>query len=479
MAQKPLTQKEIETEIQRIMDGEGCESDPFEDSGNNDLLIPQPSANANQANLFENSSTATQQPLEETSNNDIGEQGLSTNAGQSNLSQHCPSPKSNDSERNMENNLFLPRYIIKPKTKYLKGKNGHKWSAEMPERCGKTKARNIIHFLPGPKADVTNCSTYDEYFLHLFSNEMLDIILLHRNAEITRQAEKYKSNANVFQTTKIEIKALLAILIKSAAHKDNHLLTKYMFDTKISGTFYRACMSGEHFSFLINCLRFDDKGTKLERKKADSFAPIREIWDIFIAKYRNSYIPSSYLTIDEQLIGFRGRCPFRMYIPSKPCKYAIKIIMVCDSSSKYMLDASPYLGKSTKTNGLPLATYFVKELTKSVHGSNRNITMDNWFTSVGLANDLLKDPYKLTIIGTLRKNKREIPKKMLNVRERNPNTSMFCHDQMKTMVLYVPKKNKIVLLLSTLHEGAEISSIGKPAIIMNYDETKGGIDTFD
>ncbi|XP_066139156.1 piggyBac transposable element-derived protein 4-like [Euwallacea fornicatus] len=168
-----------------------------------------------------------------------------------------------------------------------------------------------------------------------------------------------------------------------------------------------------------------------------------------------------------------------MYIPSKPCKYGIKIIMVCDSSSKYMLDASPYLGKSTKTNGLPLATYFVQELTKSVHGSNRNITMDNWFTSVSLADCLLKDPYKLTIIGTLRKNKTEIPKEMLDITDRYPNTSMFCHDQMKTMVSYMPKRKKIVLLLSTLHEGVEISSIGKPAIIMNYNETKGGVDTFD
>lgn len=42
------------------------------------------------------------------------------------------------------------------------------------------------------------------------------------------------------------------------------------------------------------------------------------------------------------------------------------------------------------------------------------------------------------------------------------------------------KKNKLVLLLSTLHEGAEISEqTGKPAIINNYNETKSGVDAFD
>ncbi|KAL3287387.1 hypothetical protein HHI36_001860 [Cryptolaemus montrouzieri] len=39
------------------------------------------------------------------------------------------------------------------------------------------------------------------------------------------------------------------------------------------------------------------------------------------------------------------------------------------------------------------------ELTKTVHGSNPNVTMDNWFTSVDIADKLLQDPYKLTIIG--------------------------------------------------------------------------------
>ena len=38
-------------------------------------------------------------------------------------------------------------------------------------------------------------------------------------------------------------------------------------------------LSRDRFNFLLNCLRFDEKSTRLERKKTDSFAPIREIWD--------------------------------------------------------------------------------------------------------------------------------------------------------------------------------------------------------
>lgn len=64
--------------------------------------------------------------------------------------------------------------------------------------------------------------------------------------------------------------------------------------------------------------------------------------------------------------------------------------MMCDTQTQYMVDAIPYIGKATYTGPLPLAEYFVLELTKTVHGTNRNITTDNWFTSIPLANKLLK-----------------------------------------------------------------------------------------
>lgn len=129
-----------------------------------------------------------------------------------------------------------------------------------------------------------------------------------------------------------------------------------------------------------------------------------------------------------------------MYIPNKPAKYGIKLVMLCDVATKYMIDARPYLGKNTKTEGLPLANYFIKELTRSIYGSNRNITMDNWFTSVGIADELLEQPYNLTVLGTIRKNKREIPPELLEMKNRKPNTSVFCFDKEKTLLSYMPKK---------------------------------------
>lgn len=60
--------------------------------------------------------------------------------------------------------------------------------------------------------------------------------------------------------------------------------------------------------------------------------------------------------------------------------------MLCDSKTKHMVDAITYVSKSTKTNGLPIAKFYVKELSKSIHGTDRNVI--NWFTSEPLTKNL-------------------------------------------------------------------------------------------
>jgi hypothetical protein len=54
---------------------------------------------------------------------------------------------------------------------------------------------------------------------------------------------------------------------------------------------------------------------------------------------------------------------------------------------------------------------------------------------------LLKD-HNLTLLGTIRKNKREIPPELVQTKNKDPYTSMSCFQQEMTMVFYVPKKGR-------------------------------------
>ncbi|CAK1587987.1 unnamed protein product [Parnassius mnemosyne] len=166
----------------------------------------------------------------------------------------------------------------------------------------------------------------------------------------------------------------------------------------------------QRFRFLLRCLRFDSIVTLQERLQIDKLAPIRFVFETFVQKCKECFSTGEYVIIDEMLESFRGRCSFRQYLPNKPDKYGIKIFAMVDARNFYTSNMEVYVGKqperpmfvNTSTNAL------VKRLIESITGTNRNVTIDNWFTSVSLARELLKD-HKLTIAGTIRKNKPEMP----------------------------------------------------------------------
>ncbi len=80
-------------------------------------------------------------------------------------------------------------------------------------------------------------------------------------------------------------------------------------------------MSRNRFETIVSCLRFDGKTTRNERKQTDKFVAIREIWSDFQNNLRKYYLLGPSVTIDENLLGFRVKCPFRQYIPKKYDKY--------------------------------------------------------------------------------------------------------------------------------------------------------------
>lgn len=138
------------------------------------------------------------------------------------------------------------------------------------------------------------------------------------------------------------------------------------------------------------------------------------------------------------------------------------------------------MGKGTNAGDLPLGEFFVKELTRTIYGTNRNVTTDNWFTSVPLAKSLQLEPYKLTIVGTLRGNKREIPEELKNSKTRPVGSSIFCYDGPLTLLSFKPKPSKVIYLCSSCDEEGTVNRNSKmPYMIEFYNLTKGGVDSFD
>jgi len=134
-----------------------------------------------------------------------------------------------------------------------------------------------------------------------------------------------------------------------------------------------------------------------------------------------------------------------------------------DAQTSYMAEsnAETYVGKLTTND--PVPEYYVKKLSELIHGSKRNITADNWFEFVPLA--LKMKDYSLTIIGTIRKNKPKIPPSF--TRCASAMTSRFAFSNNITLISYCPKKNKVVLMISTLHKNNKITILINMSCVMS------------
>lgn len=166
-------------------------------------------------------------------------------------------------------------------------------------------------------------------------------------------------------------------------------------------------------------------------------------------------------------------------MPSNPGKYGIKIWMMADCVNHYVYNFQIYLGKENGVVDTNQGMRVVLRLSEPLP-AGRNITFDNFFTSMPLAKELLKR--NLTCIGTMRSNRKGIPKRMLpdKKREIHSSRSLFTNDM--SITSYVPKMKKAVILLSTFHDSCEISPSSKnnkPEVINDYNKSKSGVDVDD
>ena len=89
----------------------------------------------------------------------------------------------------------------------------------------------------------------------------------------------------------------------------------------------------------------NDRQRRRSEQRGDKLAPIRTFYEQWNQNLQLPYVPSANITIDEQLIAFRVRCPFKVYITRKPGKYGMKAWIAADSDTAFCLQFQIYLGK--------------------------------------------------------------------------------------------------------------------------------------
>ncbi|XP_051982284.1 piggyBac transposable element-derived protein 4-like [Xyrauchen texanus] len=385
-----------------------------------------------------------------------------------------PDYEASSSDENDTPNVDPP-VVSQPPTNPLPSKNGKlSWSRSPPERQGRLSAANVIKMVPGPTRYAVSHvqdikSAFDLFITPSIEKDVLEMT----NLEGRRV---YGEGWKDFDVT--DLQAYIELLILAGVYKSKGEATASLWNADTGRAIFPATMSLKTFHVFSRVIRFDDKETRQGRRERDKLAAIRVVWDKWVQRLPFLYNPGPHITVDECLVPFRGCCPFRQYIPSKPAKYGIKIWDSCDAQSSYAWNMQVYTGKSPgeapeKNQGMRV----VLDMAEGLNG--HNITCNNFFTSYALGEELLKR--KVTMLGTVRKNKPELPSELLAMKNRKVTSSMFAFTEKATVVSYCPKKGKNVLLMSTMHKDAVLSTREdrKPQMVLDYNETKGGVDNLD
>jgi len=317
-------------------------------------------------------------------------------------------------------------------------------------------------------------------FKLFFDDAVITEIVTWTNQKIENVKTTYTSKPGfLYNTSVTEIRALIGILLFLGATKSSKESTASIWAKDGTGKpICIAAMSQKCFLFLVYSLRFDDSSTRAQQRADDKLARIRNIYDKFVITCEANYTPGIGCTVDESLHEFRGMCSFKQYIPNKLSKYSTKVYVLADSKPFYLVYSKIYMGAGTHAPGLPVPTQAVLNLVPLVSGTNRNITTDNYYTSIPLAMELKSR--KLTLVGMMNKNKACIPPSFLEKADEGTVQYTFDHANNCTLLSVAPKKNKKVIFLSTMHsEKKREEDTGKEEINVFYNQEKVGVGSHD
>jgi len=112
--------------------------------------------------------------------------------------------------------------------------------------------------------------------------------------------------------------------------------------------------------------------------------------------------------IDEQIVPFKGQLDIKQYIKNKPCKWGVKVFLLCRSSG-LVYDGIVYQGKRTGLCEENVTKYgstgaLVVQLSQSIPANrNHKLFADNYFTSIPLIRYLSQ--IGVCYAGTVRPNR--------------------------------------------------------------------------
>ncbi|KAG8229543.1 hypothetical protein J437_LFUL009017 [Ladona fulva] len=122
--------------------------------------------------------------------------------------------------------------------------------------------------------------------------------------------------------------------------------------------------------------------------EGDRLHKIRPVIDPLRTAFKNTLVPFQNLRIDESLLLFKGPLFFKQYNSSERNKFGIKIYVICDCETGYILDFIVYTGSNSdildQNYAFGKSGDIVSTLINPYLENGHNLYVDNWYSAPAL-----------------------------------------------------------------------------------------------
>ena len=349
---------------------------------------------------------------------------------------------------------------------------------------------NVVGFREptGPAHRLGADASEVDFFMLLFTSAIIQHIVdeTNRYAEQSQAARQLQDVA-WSPTTTVEMKAFIGINILMGFHELPEIDSYWSSDEMLGVPAVAKVMTKSRFKKLCQYLHCNDNTIAVRRGEAghDPLHKIRPVIEAVSETFARRYRPDRDLAIDEAMVGFKGRCFMKQYLPAKPVKWGFKVWTVAESKSGYVCAFDVYTGRRAAPTRNGLGYDVVMQLTERYQHQWRHLYFDNFFSSIKLLRDLQER--QTYACATVRANRVGLPLAIRKPARMQRGESVKL--QSGSLVAVVWRDKRDVRVISTncdpvdgvvqRRDGAVAVPVACPLSIVRYNQCMGGVDLAD
>lgn len=229
-----------------------------------------------------------------------------------------------------------------------------------------------------------------DYFSLFFEDTFCEKIVSWTNTNAAKKIEENpeKNKTKWTPTSVAELKAFFGLLLFVEIYFSgrveelwNTLPSKHLLDFPgIRKVFTRV-----RFVQILRYLHFCPEGIARgcrENPAFDKLYKVRPLLNHIRMKCIELYNPPRDMALDEGMVPYRGRLGFKQYNKDKPCKWGMKVWMLCNSDTGYLYNFEVYTGKQADNANInapsQLTVRVVLDLVNPLRDSGRHIYFDRF-----------------------------------------------------------------------------------------------------